>query len=191
MLDLIKNFLEVDNSDDNAEPQTILEQIEQKNPGNVTERHLLLSEDDTEKQIEILQILRGFAVSTTLNAFITLTVLEAVKSVTLTFNPFTFFVISTGLNLAVSAASSDKNKKPITNLSIGAGKFAINLVVNGSLISNLNEKVGESKIIVKGIKQEIRNYEAGYKDNSGFDMILVAPIIAIIIFLAIGVFRRR
>lgn len=191
MLDLIKNFLEVDNSDDNAEPQTILEQIEQKNPDNVTERHLLLSEDDTEKQIELLQTLRGFAVSTTLNAFITLTVLEAVKSVTLTFNPFTFFVISTGLNLAVSAASSDKNKKPITNLSIGAGKFAINLVVNGSLISNLNEKVGESKIIVKGIKQEIRNYEAGYKDNSGFDMILVAPIIAIIIFLAIGVFRRR
>ena len=191
MLDLIKNFLEVDNSDDNAEPQTILEQIEQKNPGNVTERHLLLSEDDTEKQIELLQILRGFAVSTTLNAFITLTVLEAIKSVTLTFNPFTFFVISTGLNLAVSAASSDKNKKPITNLSVGAGKFAINLVVNGSLINNLNEKVGESKIIVEGIKQEIRNYEAGYKDNSGFDMMLVAPIIAIIIFLAIGVFRRR
>lgn len=191
MLDLLKNFLEVGNGDDNAEPQTILEQIEQKNPGNVTERHLLLSEDDTEKQIEILQILRGFAVSTTLNAFITLTVLESVKSVTLTFNPFTFFVISTGLNLAVSAASSDKNKKPITNLSIGAGKFAINLVVNGSLISNLNEKVGESKVIVEGIKQEIRNYEAGYKDNAGFDMMLVAPIIAIIIFLAIGVFRKR
>ena len=191
MLDLLKNFLEVGNGDDNAEPQTILEQIEQKNPGNVTERHLLLSEDDTEKQIELLQTLRGFAVSTTLNAFITLTVLEAVKSVTLTFNPFTFFVISTGLNLAVSAASSDKNKKPITNLSIGAGKFAINLVVNGSLISNLNEKVGESKVIVEGIKQEIRNYEAGYKDNAGFDMMLVAPIIAIIIFLAIGVFRKR
>ncbi|NJM21217.1 MAG: hypothetical protein HC907_22125 [Richelia sp. SM1_7_0] len=191
MLDLIKNFLDVDNGTDSTEPQTILEQIEQKNPNNVTERHLLLSEDDTEKQIELLETLRGFAVSTTLNAFITLTVLEAVKSVTLTFNPFTFFIISTGLNLAVSAASSDKNKKPITNLSIGVGKFAINLVVNGSLINNLNEKVGESKIIVEGIKQEIQNYEAGYKDNSGFDMMLAAPIIAIIIFLAIRVFTRR
>lgn len=183
--ELISGLTGIDDSKDSLQDSTVLEQLEQENSKNVTERHLLTSEKEYEDSGRLAQYGIQLSSGIILNSAITYGILHAIKGVTLSFNPWTFGLICGGANVAVSLLTSDSKHSPRANLMLGAAKFTINMTVNGSLIGHINHHKNESKVVVESIRREINNYESGYKESTpdyGLLALIVLGFIAVMYF---------
>jgi hypothetical protein len=190
MISQIENI--ISSISEREEKLSVLEQLEQENSGNVTERHLLKSEKEYEDSGSISQYGISISSGIILNSAITFGILTMVKNVTLSFNPFSFFLLSGGINVIVSVLSSDNSKAPLANIALGAAKFSVNMGVNGALINSVTQKINESKAIVETINSEIDNYESGYKDT-GIDWVMVSvpALILLLLFLLPKFFKGK
>lgn len=172
ILDLVKGVSDKQDS----EPQTVLEQLEQENSQNVTERHLLVAEKEYEDSGNLAKYGIQISAGGVVNSFITYGILHSINAVSLSFNPMTFLLLTTGINTMTSVMSADKNASPKVNLLLGSAKFVVNMSVNGSLIGQINNKTNDSRVVVESIRREIENYENGYQEQTT-DYGLIAMII--------------
>ena len=185
MLTQIQNIVSgitgINDERETLEPTTVLEQLEQENPQNVTERHLLTSEKEYENSGRVAQYGIQISSGIIINSAITYGILHSIEGLTLSFNPFTYLLICGGVNAITSAITTDNSKNARTNLMLGTGKFVVNMAVNGSLIGQVDKGVSESRIVVDSVRREIENYENGYKNQTP-DYGLMALVIAGFIF---------
>ena len=181
ILEIISNL--IGSGEDKPEPMTILEQLEQENSKNVTERHQLTAEREYEQSGYIAQYGQQMAAGILVNAAITYGLLTAINGLTLGFNPILFYLLCGGVNASASVLTIDKKQSPRINLMLGGSKFVINMSVNGSLIGHMGNKVAQSNITVASIRQSIEDYEAGFKkqDSNYWGIIGVTLVIAVFI----------
>lgn len=189
ILELISNIVGNREEEDKSEPMTVLEQLEQENSKNVTERHQLTAEREYEQSGYIPQYGKQLATSVVINAGITYGLLMAIDGLTLSFNPILFYLLCGGVNTIGSVAAVDLGRSPRANLMLGGAKFVINMSINGSLIAQMHHKVDTSRAVVTSIQQEIENYESGYKQQSNDYWVIVFAVLAflLIIFVPTGI----
>lgn len=168
ILELISNLVGVRDGEDKPEPRTVLEQLEQENSKNVTERHLLTSEKEYEDKGHIAQYGQQLAAAVTVNSAITFGLLTAIDGLTLGFNPILFYLLCGGINTSTSVLTIDKKLERNTNLMLGGSKFVINMSINGQLIGQMHDRVSQSNITVTSIRQSIENYESGFKQQDNY-----------------------
>lgn len=167
ILEIISNLVG-GGEEDKPEPMTVLEQLEQKNSKNVTERHQLTAEEEYEASGYIAQYGQQMATGVLVNAVITYGLLTAIDGLTLGFNPYLFYFLCGGVNASTSVLTIDKRRSPRINIMLGGSKFVINMSVNGSLIGQMGDKVGQSNATVASIRQSIEDYEAGFKQQDNY-----------------------
>ncbi|MBE9212971.1 hypothetical protein IQ247_09780 [Plectonema cf. radiosum LEGE 06105] len=183
ILDLLSGL--VGGDEDKPEPATVLEQLEQENSKNVTERHQLTAEKEYEASGHLAQYGQQLAVAVTVNSAITFGLLTAIDGLTLGFNPILFYLLCGGVNTSTSVLTIDKKLSRSTNLMLGGSKFVINMSVNGQLIGQMTDRVGQSNATVTSIQQSIKDYEAGFKQQPNYwgYVGLAIAIAAIIAFI--------
>lgn len=184
ILELISNIVGSGTDDDKPESMTVLEQLEQENSGNVTERHLLTSEKEYEDKGHVARYGQQLAAAVTVNSAITFGLLTSIDGLTLGFNPILFYLLCGGINTSTSVLTIDKKLSRNTNLMLGASKFVINMSINGQLIGQMHDRVSQSNSTVASIRQSIEDYESGYKqqDNSWMLFGLVIAVAAVIAY---------
>lgn len=184
ILEIISNLVG-SGEEEKPEPMTVLEQLEQENSKNVTERHQLTAEKEYEASGHIAQYGQQMAAGILVNAAITYGLLTAIDGLTLGFNPILFYLLCGGVNASSSVLTIDKKRSPRINIILGGSKFVINMSVNGSLIGQMGDKVAQSNGTVASIRQSIENYESGFKqqDNYWGYVGLIIAIAALIAFI--------
>lgn len=154
--------------DDKPEPMTVLEQLEQENSKNVTERHQLTAEKEYEASGHLAQYGQQLAAAITVNSAITFGLLTAIDGLTLRFNPILFYLLCGGVNTSTSVLTIDKKLSRNINLMLGGSKFVINMSINGQLIGQMSDRVNQSNATVASIRQSIENYESGFKQQDNY-----------------------
>ncbi len=186
ILEIISNIVG-SGEEDKPEPMTVLEQLEQENSKNVTERHQLTAEREYEQSGYLAQYGQQMAAGILVNAAITYGLLTAIDGLTLGFNPILFYLLCGGVNASASVLTIDKKRSPRINIMLGGSKFVINMSVNGSLIGQMGDKVGQSNATVASIRQSIENYEAGFKQQDNYwGYVGVVAVAAILITWFLG-----
>lgn len=170
--------------EEGGEELSILEQLEQENSNNVTERHQLIAEREYEQSGKLAHYGKQMSGAILVNSAITYGLLLSIDGLTLNFNPILFYLLTGGVNTATSVLTLDKEKRPFTNILLGSSKFVINMSINGQLINQMHTKVNESRVVVQSIRSEIENYESGYKQtNNNYSWVLICVVLAILIFI--------
>ncbi len=188
ILEIISNIVGSGGEENKPEPMIVLEQLEQENSENVTERHLLTSEKEYEDKGHIARYGQQLAAAVTVNSAITFGLLTAIDGLTLGFNPILFYLLCGGINTSTSVLTIDKKLSRNTNLMLGGSKFVINMSINGQLIGQMHDRVSQSNVTVASIRQSIENYESGFKqqDNYWGYVGLAIGLAALIAFICRG-----
>lgn len=173
-----------------TEELSTLEQLEQTNSDNATERHLVEFEKDYDDKLILPTIGQELAVSTFAGSFTQYFLLGAVESIGFSFNPIPLGLLLLTGNLTTAVITSDKRKKFAYKILMSAAKFSINTAVNSNLMMQAVTKHQQSVATVESIRQSIKDYENGYKPPSSLSIEQIGIVVIILLFL-FGVSKLR
>jgi hypothetical protein len=191
LLEFIQSTSVADEPEKNLPKNPDANDLELRNSGNATERHLLEIERQCNQSILSLVGL-DLSLSLGLNASVTWLIFNCLQTLTPDFSGLTFHFLSLSVNTFATLpylANDRVNKKYLFPLTLG--RVALGYSVNGRIIQAIESRIESSKQNLVDLKTEIQAYENGYKkpvesfNFPGFNLVFVVLLgIGVISFVA-------